>query len=247
MANKKSINSKISGSNKKSLNNKTTKISKSTPKNPKKKKTPVPKVEKTNEIKNIKQYLKKALNDEKIDAYNNIIADINKKMGVLQRHGYAPTNKNYQRITEFLYNNPEIAKMNDKGELRFKKIKEMDTHDIDKYLMAVNGFDKFNLSTDTMSEKNWINKIMQNIYGDEAPKYNKKQLNSIERIMQVVREMETNINDFELLEFDSEAVSMWAANNYERSAEDVIKRLLEISKLPQKQWLTELEKDIKYK
>ena len=82
---------------------------------------------------------------------------------------------------------------------------------------------------------------------EDAPKYSKQQLNSIERIMQVVREMETNINDFELLEFDSEAVSMWAANNYERSAEDVIKRLLEISAMPQKQWLTELEKDIKYK
>lgn len=247
MANKKSINSKISGTNKKSLNNKTTKISKSTPKNPEKRKTPTPKVEKTDGIKNIKLYLKKALNNEKIDAYNKIIADINKRMGILQQAGYAPTNTNYQKITEFLYNNPEVAKMNPKGELRFRKIKEMETHDIDKYLRAAHGFFKYNLSTKTMKEDSWINKIMYNIYGEDAPKYSKQQLNSIERIMQVVREMKTNINDFELLEFDSEAVSMWAANNYERSAEDVIKRLLEISAMPQKQWLTELEKDIKYK
>ena len=85
---------------------------------------------------------------------------------------------------------------------------------------------------------------MKELYGDNAKQYSNEELGSIEEIMKIARTMQAQNDDFELLDFDSDAVAMWARNNYNNSPESVIRELSRISKLPQSEWIEALQTKI---
>lgn len=197
--------------------------------------------------KNIRKFINSAIRDEKIDRIKTYMKHLNNKLGVIQREGYVNISKNYQRISDFLRSNPEITKINDKGEFRFnnKYLKDLDTNEIDRFLMALDGMNEWNLSTKILNPKNnYVNEIMRELYGKNAKQYSQQELGSIEEVMKIARTLQAQNDDFDLLAFDSDAVSMWAANNYNRSPESVINELKRISKLPPAEWIEALQDSV---
>ncbi len=197
--------------------------------------------------KTIRKFINSAIKNEKVDRLKEYMKHVNNKMGVLQREGYTHISKHYKEISNFLRSNPEIAKINAKGEFRFnnKNLSTLDSNELDRYLMALDGFNELNMSTKILNPKNnYVNVLMKELYGKDAKQYSQQELGSIEEVMKIARTMQAQNDDFDLLAFDSDAVVMWARNNYNRSPESVIKELSRISKLPRADWIEALTESV---
>lgn len=195
----------------------------------------------------IGKFVKSAILSEKENYIREYTKKLNRKLDNISSKGYAPIARNYQRIMDFLRANPEIARINKNGEFRYstKNLTKIDAREIDRLIYAIDGQKELNLTTKVLNPKNnYVNILMKELYGDNAKQYSNEELGSIEEVMKIARTMQEQNDDFELLDFDSDAVAMWARNNYNNSPESVIRELSRISKLPQSEWIEALQTTI---